>query len=106
MHTRVRDTLTMSEPAGPQPTPSAAREEAVARIKKRRDFKAHLLTFVVVNAALWILWAVTGAGYPWPAWITGFWSIGLIMNAWEVYFRRPISEAEIEAEMRKGGAGQ
>ena len=99
----MRKTGAMSESADPQTT---ARDEALGRIKKRRDFNAHVVAFVVVNAALWVLWAVTGAGYPWPVWITGFWSIGLLMNAWDVYFRRPISEADIEAEMRKTGSGQ
>lgn len=75
------------------------RERALARLHKKRDFQGHLVTYVVVNAALWAVWALTGGGYPWPAWVTGGWAIGLILNAWDVYMRAPISEAEIRREI-------
>jgi hypothetical protein len=77
------------------------REQAIERLKKRRDFQGHLVTYVVVNAALWGIWALTGAGYPWPAWVTGGWAIGVLLNAWDVYFRTPISDAEVEREMQR-----
>ena len=42
--------------------------------------------FAVVNAAVWALWwTVGGAGYPWPAWLTGAWGLGLVIEAWEIY---------------------
>ncbi|MBS1845268.1 MAG: 2TM domain-containing protein [Actinobacteria bacterium] len=75
------------------------RERALARIHKKRDFQGHVVTYIVVNAAIWAIWAVTGAGYPWPAWVTGGWAIGLILNAWDVYLRAPITEAEVQREM-------
>lgn len=75
------------------------RERALARIHKKRDFQGHVAAYVVVNAAIWAIWAVTGAGYPWPAWVTGGWGIGLILNAWDVYMRAPITEADVRREM-------
>ena len=39
------------------------------------------------------------AWFPWPAFITLAWGIGVAMNAWEVYLRKPISEDEIRREM-------
>ncbi len=75
------------------------RQRALARLHKKRDFQGHVVAYVVVNAAIWAIWAVTGAGYPWPAWVTGGWAIGLILNAWDVYFRAPITEAEISREI-------
>jgi len=77
------------------------REQALTRIKKRRDFGGHAVAYVVVNAAVWIIWAVTGAGYPWPAWVSGAWAIGLVLNAWEVYGRRPITEADVRREIER-----
>jgi hypothetical protein len=79
--------------------PVSDRERALRQIKKRRDFQAHLVSFVVVNVALWVVWAVTNGGYPWPAWITGLWAIGLLMNAWDVYGRRPITESDVQREI-------
>jgi 2TM domain len=74
-------------------------EQALARLKKRRDFQGHLVAYVVINAAVWLVWATTGAGYPWPVWLTGVWAIGLVLNAWEVYVRRPITEADVAREI-------
>jgi len=77
------------------------REQAIERIKKKRDLQGHIVAYVVVNVALWAVWAVTGGGYPWPAWVTGGWGIGVLMNAWDVYFRKPITGDEVEREMER-----
>jgi hypothetical protein len=81
--------------------PASEREEALRSLKKRRDFAGHLVAFTVINAAVWTIWATTGSGYPWPAWLTGLWAIGLVLNAWDVYLRRPITEADVEREVRR-----
>jgi 2TM domain-containing protein len=77
------------------------REEALLRLKKRRDFQGHLVAYAVVNAALWAIWGATGAGYVWPAWVSGGWAIGLILNAWDAFFRAPISEADVQREIKR-----
>jgi len=81
--------------------PSNEREQALLSLKKRRDLQAHVVSYLVVNAALWAIWAATGAGYPWPAWVTGAWAIGLLLNAWDVYLRRPITDAEVQHEIER-----
>jgi hypothetical protein len=78
------------------------RTEARKRLEKRRDFAAHCVTYVVVNLMFVGIWAVTGAGYFWPAWIIFGWGVGLVLNAWDVYFRRPITEADIDRELARG----
>jgi 2TM domain len=83
----------------PDDLESDVREQAVQQIKKRRDLSAHLVTYLIVNGAVWGAWAVTGGGDAWPAWLSGLWAIGLLMNAWDVYGRRPITEADIRREM-------
>lgn len=81
--------------------PIGERAVALARLRKRRDFQNHLVAYVVINIAVWVIWATTGTGYPWPAWLTGIWGIGLVLNAWEVYLRRPITDADVDEEMRR-----
>ena len=84
----------------PESTPeSDARAEARKRVQKRRDFGAHVVAYVVVNAMLIGIWAVTGAGYFWPAWVLFGWGVGLVLNAWDVYFRRPVTEQDVDREI-------
>jgi hypothetical protein len=77
------------------------RDLARTRLRKRRDFTSHLVSYLIINAFLVGLWALTGAGYFWPAWVLLGWGVGLVFNAWDVFFRRPISEDDVEREMRR-----
>ena len=80
---------------------SPERDEARKRVEARRAFGSHLVSFVVVNAFLVGIWAFTGAGYFWPAWVIGGWGIGLVLHAWEAFVRRPITEADIDRELMR-----
>jgi uncharacterized ion transporter superfamily protein YfcC len=74
------------------------REQAIARLKKKRDFKTHVLIYVAVNTFLVVIWAVTSGGFFWPIFPILGWGIGVLANAWDVYGRKPISEEEIRRE--------
>jgi hypothetical protein len=98
----------MSTPEGKPPVADAPpatdadlRELAFQRLKKRQDFRAHLLVYVVVNAFLWALWALTSRDFPWPIFITLGWGIGLVLNAWDVYGRREITAADVDREVER-----
>jgi hypothetical protein len=82
----------------------APRRAAIERLKNRRSFGEHLVSYVVVNAFLVTIWAVTGAGYFWPAWILGGWGIGLVLHAWTAFFQKPITEEQIQREIERGGS--
>jgi 2TM domain len=77
------------------------REAAVERLKKRQDFRAHLLVYTLVIGLLWTIWALTGANFPWPLIVMGGWGVGLLMNAYDVYGRRPIAERDVEREIER-----
>ena len=74
------------------------REQAIQRLKKKRDFKTHVLIYLAVNTFLVAIWAVTSAGFFWPIFPILGWGIGVLANAWDVYGRKPISEEEIRRE--------
>ena len=79
-----------------------ARDNAVAQLKKRRDFLGHLLIYVLVNAFVVVIWAVTGAhGFFWPVFLIVGWGIGVVMNAWDVYWRPQITEQDIQHEIER-----
>jgi hypothetical protein len=83
------------------------REQALQRVKKRREFHTHLFAYLTINVLLWGVWAIIGVAahswYPWPLWVTLGWGIGVVFNAWDVYFRHPITESEIRHEMDRLG---
>ena len=81
-------------------TRDALRERAVKRLKKRRDFYGHILVYLLVNAFLVVIWAVTTpGGFFWPVFPLVGWGIGVVMNAWDVYVAEEVSEDRILREM-------
>lgn len=89
-----------SESAG-TPTSDERRELARKRLQAKRDLKTHAVAYVVVNTFLVIVWALSGGGFFWPVWVIAGWGIGLAMNVWEVYGRKPITEADVDDELRR-----
>jgi len=87
----------MDESPG-QETP---RDRALKRLRKKREFTAHLLAYVLVNGFLIILWAtVAGDGFFWPMFPIAGWGIGVFFHAWDVYRAEP-TEEEIRREMER-----
>jgi hypothetical protein len=82
------------------PLREATRTEARKRIEKRRNLAGGLIAYVVLNAGLIAIWATTGRGYFWPGWVLTLWGVGLLLG-WFDSLRRPVSDADIEAEVRK-----
>jgi 2TM domain-containing protein len=77
------------------------RKQALIEVKKKRDFVNHAITYGIVNVLLLVIWALTGAGFFWPGFVIAGWGIGLALNAWDVYARKPISEAQIQREAER-----
>jgi len=76
------------------------RDAAIKRIKDKRDFRTHVVSYVVVNLFLVGVWAVSGGGYFWPGWVMAGWGIGLVLHWWQTYRgERPITEEDIQREM-------
>jgi len=43
------------------------RDKAVRRLKKQRDFRSHLLVYILVNTFVVVIWVLTDpAGFFWP----------------------------------------
>lgn len=74
--------------------------------QKRASFKTHFITYVLVNAFLWILWALNGAdnyggGIPWPAWSTLGWGLGVASHYFNAYVYPKSNSVEREYEKLK-----
>lgn len=80
---------------------SQRRQEAIDRLKKRSEFGAHLVTYLLVNALLVTVWVAAGAdGLFWPLFPMFAWGIGLVFHAWDT-FRPPLSEERIRREIAR-----
>ena len=86
-------------------SPEVVREEALRRLKTRRDLQAHAVTYLVVNLVIWAVWVVialgSGGWWPWPIFLTLAWGVGLALNAWDVLIRKPITEADLRREIER-----
>ncbi len=77
------------------------RAAAFERLQNRRSFVGHVAVYVVVNTMLVVVWAASGAGYFWPIWPIVGWGVGLALNAWSIYGRKPITEEDIRKEAER-----
>ena len=75
------------------------REQARQAVEKKHKFQGDVVKYVVINLLLIGIWAVAGAGYFWPGWVLAGWGVLLLLDAWNAYFRRPITEQEIDEEV-------
>jgi hypothetical protein len=92
--------MTDSSETASVPARSPEYERARKRVERKRKFKGDVVAYVVINAFLVGVWAVTGSSYFWPGWVLGPWGVFLLLDAWNVYYRKPITEEDIEREMR------
>jgi fatty acid desaturase len=90
--------------AGPgsseSPWATAEREWARKRIERKRKLRGDFAAYIVINLFLIGAWAVTGFGYFWPGWVLAGWGVLLVLDVWNTYFRRPVTEHDIDRELR------
>jgi hypothetical protein len=76
------------------------RDTALVHLKKKRDFWAHLLVYIMVNGLTIGVWAMTSHGFFWPIFLIAGWGIGVVMNAWDVW-HGDFTEDQIAREMAR-----
>ena len=72
----------------------ATRDQRLWQVAKARTkFQSHLVTYLLVNAGLWALWAFTTHSFesrhhdylPWPIWSTVFWGLAVVAQGMTAY---------------------
>jgi hypothetical protein len=89
--------------------PPEARERVEKRVKRRVKFYESLRGYLITNVILWGIWALSGpnlgGGVPWPAFVTFFWGIGIVKDAFDVGILgsnlEDIQEAELQREVER-----
>ena len=79
---------------------ASEREWARKRLEKKNKLRGDVGAYVVINAVLIGIWALTGFGYFWPGWVLGIWGVLLLLDIWGLYFRRPITAEDIDRELQ------
>ncbi|MFB6457614.1 2TM domain-containing protein [Chitinophaga sp. Hz27] len=70
---------------------SHEREERLWNITKAKTaFKTHLVLYVLISTALWVVWFLTDSkfhGVPWPVWPEVTWGIILVFQYFKGYYK-------------------
>jgi Na+(H+)/acetate symporter ActP len=56
------------------------------RVEEKKGFFIHFAVYIVVNTVLIIIWAVTGAPFPWFIFPLAGWGIGVLFHFLGVFF--------------------
>lgn len=76
-------------------------EQARDNLEKKRGFMAQVGSAVVISLFMIAIWAISGMGYFWPAWVIVALVFGVGVHAWHLYGRKPITQADINAEVKR-----
>ena len=76
-------------------------EQARVRLLRKRKFRSDVVAYIVINAFLIGIWAMSGFGYFWPGWVLAGWGVLLVLDWWDAYYRHDVTEADIRREMSR-----
>ncbi|UCG10122.1 MAG: 2TM domain-containing protein [Dehalococcoidia bacterium] len=77
-------------------------EEASRKVKDRKRFYGGLATYLIVNAVLVVIWALSGQGYMWFLWPLGIWGVFVLGDYLRVFvFGKGSDQRAIEKEAEK-----
>jgi protein-S-isoprenylcysteine O-methyltransferase Ste14 len=80
---------------------TAERELARRSVERKRKFGGDVVAYVVINLFLIGVWAFTGAGYFWPGWVLAGWGVLLLLDGWNAYVRRQVTEHDVDQELAR-----
>ena len=82
-------------PATATASADATRDQRLWQVAKARTkFQSHLVTYLLVNTGLWLLWAFSTQSFaprhhvdflPWPIWSTVFWGVAVVAQGMTAY---------------------
>ncbi len=94
------------EPNGEWNVQDRLRAQAMRNLRRKAEFRTHLVVYALVNLLLVVIWFVTslgaGAGwFPWFVFPMFGWGIGLGVHGWTAYRGDELSEDRIREEMKR-----
>lgn len=80
---------------------AAFREREARMILRRRAFWVHFSIYLVTNVALVVIWAMTGADYPWFVFPIIGWGIGIAAHGATAFLLASPQDLVLEREQRR-----
>jgi hypothetical protein len=80
---------------------AAFREQEAKRILRRRVFDLHLSIYLMTNLFLVVIWALTGAGFPWFVFPLFGWGIGLVAHGSAAFLLADPEEIVLRREQER-----
>lgn len=92
-----------NESAAAGSSESKVRKQALKRIQQKRAFWRFVGLWLIISIGMVVIWALSGRGYFWPAWVFFGMGIAVIAMGWGTYGPRnpEPSEDQIQAEIDK-----
>ena len=85
-----------------EPSEEQIYEEASKKVREKKRFYRDLTTYLIVNAVLVVIWALSGRGYPWFLWPLGIWGVFVLGHGLRIFvFGDGSDQQEIEKEVEK-----
>jgi 2TM domain len=72
------------------------------QLQRWRDFQAHLVAYLVGNAAFVAIWLLSGRGFFWPGFPLLGWAAGLSFQHFHVVVRGQITDEDVRRRVRSG----
>lgn len=88
------------------------RKKAEKRVEETQGFKANLVSYLLVNLLIFVIWLVVaiagGTWFPWFLFPLAGWGIGVALHGWSVYSESygKSREKRVEEEMERMRARQ
>ncbi|MFP5255766.1 MAG: 2TM domain-containing protein [Acidimicrobiia bacterium] len=86
-------------------TQAAFREREARRILRRRAFYLHLAVYLAVNATIFVIWLLSGAGFPWFLFPLMGWGIGLVAHGASAFLLASPADIVLEREQKRVARG-
>ncbi len=75
---------------------------AIKRVEEKRSFFIHLAAYILVNGLFWTVYFWNGGGgFPWPAFISFFWGIGVAAHFIEAFFVVDEFDSAVDKEYKR-----
>jgi len=91
-----------------EPSEEQIYEEASKKVREKKRFYRDLTTYLIVNAVLVVIWALSGRGYMWFLWPLGIWGAFVLGHGLRIFVfgNGGSDQQEIEKEVEKMKKGK